>query len=189
MVRTRRRGLAALALLAGGGLAPGILGCGAPIGSGKGGTLVAVAPARALALTAADLPGFQVAEELAPALAATGADDPYGRVGSYSVTFLPAARAATRDDTTGVTSSVNTYAGAAHARAAFEAWQAAIPRQYRPDGSTIGLPPGDSAAFVRDGAILVGFRVRNVLASVRAPQERAAQLARTMIARIEAAAR
>ena len=160
-----------------------------PAGSTKRGDVLAVAPARSLALTAADLPGFQVAEELAPALAATGADDLYGRLGSYSVTFLPAARSTTRDDTGGVTSSVNTYAGAAHARAAFEAWQAAIPRQYQPDGSTIGLPAGDSAVFARDGAMLVGFRVRNVLASVRAPQERAAQLARTMIARIDAAAR
>ena len=167
----------------------GLLGMGAV---GCGGSVVrhvpppdplALVPARTLALVPADLPGFRLLEELSPSLSATGLEDPYGRLGAYAATYAPLA-----SPPGDVTCSVNTYAGSAHARSAFDAWQAAVPRQYASTVVTLGLPDGDSVGFERDGAVLLGFRVRNVLASVRAPQARAAELARLVIARIERSA-
>ena len=139
------------------------------------------APARALALTLSDLPGFTLREELAPTLTATGSDDPFGRLGSYSATFAQSGSA----DAPLVTSSINTYAGITHARTAFGSWRSLVPRQYRPIMLALGLDEQDAAAYSRDGdgTILVGYRVRNVLGSLRAPAADAERLVRLMLER------
>ena len=135
-------------------------------------------PERVLALSAADLPGFTLREELAPASGA-GADDPYGRVGSYSATFGRGTEGML------VTSSINTYVGAAQARTAFGAWKSAVPRQYRAMPLAVGLDERDSAAYARDsdGTVLLGYRIRNVMGSLRAPAADVERLARLVLAR------
>ena len=136
-------------------------------------------PARVLALTPADLPGYSLHEELAPAPRATGHDDPYGRLGSYSATYSRSG------GTEQVTSSVNTYVGVAQARAAFGDWRAAVPRQYRAMTLDVGLDASDVAAFARegDGTVLLGYRIRNVLGSVRAPAAEVERLVKLALAR------
>ncbi|HEU5318525.1 MAG TPA: hypothetical protein VFX49_20595, partial [Chloroflexota bacterium] len=142
---------------------------------------LALVPARTLALAPADVPGFHLTEELTPALGTVGLEDAFGRLGAYSATYAPTpGGTGGRDD---ITSSVNTYAGTAHARAAFEAWRAAVPRQYRASAPPADFKDEDVAVYLRDGAALIGFRVRNVLGSVCAPEARAESLARTMISR------
>ena len=135
---------------------------------------------RALALSLADLPGFALLEEMAPNTNA-GASDPYGRMGSYSATFA----LISNPDRPPVTSSINTYTGLAEARAAFGSWRSLVPRQYRPASLALGLNEPDAAAYSResDGTILVGYRVRNVLGSLRAPAADAERLVRLMLAR------
>jgi hypothetical protein len=120
-------------------------------------------------------------EELAPTLTPTGNDDPYGRLGSYSATFALSGN----PDGPLVTSSINTYAGISYARTAFGSWRSLVPRQYRPITLALGIDEQDAAAYSRegDGTILIGYRVRNVLGSLRAPADDAARLARLMLAR------
>ncbi|HEV2124476.1 MAG TPA: hypothetical protein VGW38_17115, partial [Chloroflexota bacterium] len=83
-------------------------------------------PVRALALRLEDLPdGFRLAEELAPTLVTTPAEDPWGRVGAYSATYV-----ATESSPAGVhdiVSSVNAYTTVEHAKAAYSMWQSAVP--------------------------------------------------------------
>ena len=154
------------------------------------------APARQLALTLGDLPvGFRLAEELAPTYANSGMDDPYGRLSAYSATY-----AAAEKEQGDVVSSINAYASVGHAETAFQSWQAAVPRQYRPIDLGGSLKGVSHVAFARDGACLVGVRVRNVLASVLvqhgkqadhaggAPAEAAAALVQRVLQRIERAA-
>ena len=121
-------------------------------------------------------------------LGATGLDDAYGRVGTYAATYSAMRPLAGAGGGAGareeITSSINTYAGTAHARAAFEAWRAAVPRQYQPAQVTAGMSEDETAAFGRDGIVLIGFRVRNVMGSVRAPEAQASELTRIVIARI-----
>ena len=171
----RRRAVAALPLA--------LAACGQP--STTGGTPAVApdapltAPARFLALAPADLPGFSVRDELAPPPRASGADDPYGHLGSYSVTY---ARGGVADE---VTSSVNTYVGIEQARAAFGAWRAAVPRQYRAVTLSVGVDQADAAAYARDsdGSVLFGYRIRNVLGSLRAPAADVERLARLALSR------
>jgi hypothetical protein len=132
------------------------------------------APARTLALVAADLPGFTLREELTPAEQASG--DAYGRVGSYAATF---------EATSGgsVTSAVNTYVGEAEAQSAFVAWRAAVPRQFSAITIPMAQSTPESVAYAREGDVLFGFRVRNVLASVRAPAAEVERLAKLVLGR------
>lgn len=136
---------------------------------------------RKLALTVSDLPGFTLREELAPEANGSSVEDPYGRLGSYSATFALAAN----PDGPPVTSSINTYAGIEYARAAFGSWRSLIPSQYRPTTLSLGLDEQDGAAFARDsdGTILIGYRVRNVLGSLRAPAADAERLIRLLLSR------
>lgn len=136
---------------------------------------------RTLALSLSDLPGFTLREELAPEVTGTGGEDPYGRRGSYSATFASAAN----PESPPVTSSINIYAGIDHARAAFASWQSLVPRQYRPTTLALGQHEQDSAAYARenDGTVLVGYRVRNVLGSLRAPAADAERLVRVLLSR------
>jgi hypothetical protein len=159
--------------------------------------------ARQLGLTLADLPdGFRLTDELAPSFSVTGLEDPYGRLTAYSATFAAPAGVPAVDDPPGeVVSSVNTYASAEHARRAFAAWQAALPRAYLPVQLDLGLAPEDGAAFAQDRACMVGFRHRNVFASIwvgRQPvaagapgpaAEAAARFARMVVKRIDAGVR
>ena len=133
-------------------------------------------PARALALGAADLPGLTLSEELVPGAYASG--DPYGRVGSYSATFAGA-------DGGLVISSINTYVGEAEAQAAFAAWRGAVPRQYQAISLPVAQRSPDSVAYGREGDVLFGYRVRNVLGSLRAPAAEAERLARLVLARCD----
>jgi hypothetical protein len=200
MVRRSTLRLAAAGMLAG-VLAGGSVACGAPGGPAGGARTAAsdapvLSPARLLGLTEADLPpGFRLTEEIAPTLAAAGLDDPFGRLSAYSVTFTPAGEPARAHD---VVSSINAYASARHAQVAFEAWQAAVPPVYHAVPLDIGLGSGESAAYVQGSACLLGFRARNVLASVRvdvvesapeSPTAAAARLARLVIRRIDAGVR
>lgn len=143
--------------------------------------LLSAAP-RTLALSLSDLPGFTLREELAPPVTGSAGGDPYGRRGSYSATFAPTAN----PESPPVTSSVNIYDGIEHARAAFSSWRNLVPRQYRPRSLSIGLDERDSAAYARenDGTLLVGYRVRNVLGSLRAPEADAERLVRLLLARV-----
>ncbi len=163
----------------------------------------ALVPARQLGLTLADLPdGFRLSEELAPSFSRTGMEDPFGRLSAYSATFaappgLPPIGGPPGD----VVSSVNSYAGAEHARRAFAAWQAALPRAYRPVTADLGLAQEDSATFVQDRACMVGFRHRNVFASIwvacqpaspestGAATQLAARYARLLVKRIDSGVR
>ena len=164
----RRRALAAIALA--------LLGCRAPDPAARQAAPPALLtqPARALALGAADLPGLTLRDELVPGAYATG--DPFGRVGSYSATFSHA-------DGGLVISSVNTYVGESEAQAAFAAWRDAVPRQYQ----TISLPVhvAETVSYSRDGDVLFGYRVRNVLGSLRAPAAQVERLARVVLSRCD----
>jgi hypothetical protein len=171
------------------------------------GDLLVSRPAQQLALSLADLPpGFQVAEELKPALdTAKAAQDPWGRLSAYAVTYVPAAGPAGTSPGWGdVVSSVNAYVGRAQATDAFASWRSAVPTQYR----LVDAPPklGDeTAVYVRDvdaaqrgprPTCLVGVHVRNVIASVSVsaseggdvPVETATRLARLTVQRIQAVA-
>jgi hypothetical protein len=110
-----------------------------------------------------------------------GAADPYGRLGSYSATFS----LISHPDRPPVTSSINTYTGLSEARAAFGSWRSLVPRQYRPASLLLGIDDPDAAVYSResDGTMLVGYRVRNVLGSLRAPAADAERLVRLMLAR------
>ena len=150
-------------------------------------------PAQQLALALAELPpGFRQVDELAPKLSATGPDDPWGRVSAYSVTYAPSEP---RLDFGDIMSSVNAYSSAQYAQLAFDSWQAAVPRQYRATTVDVGLAPADVAAYVRDGACLLGFRTRNVMASVLvthrtgASVEHAARFVRLLVEKISRSAR
>src|SRR5437867_7591395 len=105
-----------------------------PIVAGRaGGDVVVRRPAQQLAVLLADLPpGFTVAEELKPALDGTAAQDPWGRLSAYAVTYVPGSPAAGALDGWGdVVSSVNAYVGTAQAASAFATWRSAVPSQYR----------------------------------------------------------
>ncbi|MBI3970604.1 MAG: hypothetical protein HY332_04895 [Chloroflexi bacterium] len=162
-------------------------------------------PAQQLALALADLPqGFRVGAELSPPLdPSKAAADPWGRVSAYAVTFIAAAADQQPAPALGdVISSVNAYLTPEQAAAAFAAWRDAVPPTYR----AIAAPSrelGDGSVFYahNDGAAcLVGFRVRNVFASVRvraapgvatadaSPVETAQRLAGLVARRIEAVA-
>lgn len=136
---------------------------------------------RTLALSLSDLPGFTIREEIAPEVTGSAGGDPFGRRGSYSATFTLAAN----PEIPPVTSSINIYDGIDQARAAFGSWRSLVPRQYRPTPLSIGLNEQDSAAYARenDGTLLVGYRVRNVLGSLRAPAADAERLVRLLLAR------
>ena len=164
----RRRALAAIPLA--------LLGCRAadPAARPAAPPALLTQPARALALGATDLPGLTLREELAPGAYAAG--DPPGRVGSYSATFAAA-------DGGLVISSVNTYVGETEAQAAFAAWRGAVPRQYQ--SISLPLQVTDSASYARDGDVLFGYRVRNVLGSLRAPAAQAERLARLVLSRCD----
>ena len=144
------------------------------------GAAVGTSP-RALALSIADLPGFTLREELAHTPSTPGGDDPYGRLGSYSATF------GLMQDPSGaqVISSINTYVSPESARAAFGAWRSAVPSQYRHTTLSVGLDERDAVAYLRDGdgTILIGYCVRNVLGSLRAPAADAERLVRLALSR------
>jgi hypothetical protein len=132
-------------------------------------------PAQHLALTLSDLPsGFELGEELvSPAPA--GVADPWGRVSAYAVTYVagpvPAPGAGLRGRPTGlgdVVSSVNAYAGADFARAAFEAWLASVPQTYQLVSAERDGAPAAFSVYVQGAspACLIGFRAHNVIASI-----------------------
>jgi hypothetical protein len=142
---------------------------GLPVPTRPGADTLVRRPAQHLALVLADLPaGFDVGEELVSVTPTGGSapPDPFGRLSAYAITFrAPGNRGRTAD----VVSSVNAYVGLAEARANFDAWQAAVPNTYRrlvtpPPGA----PPG-AVAYLQatEGACLLGFRSRNIVASVR----------------------
>jgi|GEM_PF-4725407 len=159
-------------------------------------------------------------------------NDPWGRLSAYSITYLASAPATAAAGVRGeadepldsgdasraqtvqalpapgrtllgdVSSSINSYATAAQAHAAFEAWRAAVPPIYvRLDLPLDGLGH-DAVAYAQEGksVYLVGFRRRNVLASIwvgaapdgtgtaGTPIERAVQLAGVVAARIDSGA-
>ncbi len=190
-----------------------------------------LAPARQLALTLADLPaGFRLGPELAQTFdPAQVKSDPWGRLSAYSITYLagsPAPAEARQDASPGeppaagemqparmppstasallgdVSSSVNSYATAAQAHAAFQAWRAAVPPIYVRLSLSLARLGDDAAAYMQEGSpvCLVGFRRRNVLASIwvgaahdgssaaGSPIERALQLASIVAARIDSGA-
>jgi hypothetical protein len=164
---------------------------------------VVLQPASKLALALADLPaGFRIGEELTPRIEPAGAQDPWGRLSSYSVTFLPAFGEGSGPTLGDVVSSVNAYSDPDHARHAFQSWRDAVPATYR---LRDGPPPRlgqDALVFVQPAAparrqtCLIGFRARNVMASVWvsapeapeaagvAPVETALRLARLVDKRI-----
>jgi hypothetical protein len=161
----RRACLAApVLLLAACGSEPGL-----PVPPRPGADTLVRRPAQHLALVLADLPdGFDVGEELVSVTPTGGSSlpDAFGRLSAYAITFrAPGNRGRTGD----VVSSVNAYVGLAEARASFADWQAAVPNTYRRLATPPpGAPPG-AVAYVQapDGACLLGFRSRNVVASVR----------------------
>ena len=104
-----------------------------------------------------------------------------------------------------VVSSVNAYAGTGPARSAFAAWRAAVPGVYTPveaqSGGAAAGAAGDTglSVYVHESraACLVGFRARNVVASIwvsaapgaaTPPVDVATSLARLVSDRIEAVA-
>ena len=150
-------------------------------GTPRGTPASGVASPRSRALSLTDLPGFALREELAQTPSAPGAEDPYGRLGSYSATY-----GLVRDPTSApVVSSINTYITPEAARAAFAAWRAAVPRQYRRTTLSVGLDEEDAVAYLResDDTILFGYRVGSVLGSLRTPAADAERLVRLALRR------
>jgi hypothetical protein len=152
-----------------------IAGCGRadgwslPPAPGSPGDALVSLPAQRLALVLADLPvGFDVGQELISVTPTGVAEppDPFGRLSAYAVIFrAPGNRGHAGD----VVSSVNAYIGVTEARAAFAAWQAAVPGNYRRTETAPAGAPAGAAAYVQaaDGSCLLGFRSHNVIASVR----------------------
>ncbi len=166
-------------------------------------------PAQQLAVALADLPaGFRVGEEMAPAGGTAPGPDPWGRLSAYSVTYVAMPDADPAPFLGNVVSSVNAYDSAAHARAAFAAWQAALPTDYRPLNLPRDTINGDVAIYIQETATgaagpgrrllcLAGLRVRNVMASIwvaaapgatTPPVDTAVRLVRLTARRIDAVA-
>ena len=58
-----------------------------------------------------------------------------------------------------------------------------MPRQYRSTIISMRQVTPDTVAYAREGDVLFGYRVRNVLGSVRAPAADVERLAKLVLAR------